>query len=106
MSLKPNNFKFQINVNIFSSSAGLEVNVILPASQEVGSEGKGGRGGNDACSEGGDGEYWFPLQQAFIPCGERRITSHAEVPSAPERTPSPPPSNNIKDESRGTEDGG
>ncbi|KAF4533381.1 hypothetical protein B566_EDAN002783, partial [Ephemera danica] len=49
------------------------VTVMLPASQEVGSEGRGRGHGDDACSEGGEGEYWFPLQQAFIPCATTPI---------------------------------
>jgi len=54
--------------------------ILLPASQEIGNIVDDGKGGADVCSQGGEGEYWFPLQQAFIPCGERKVTHH--VPSS------------------------
>ncbi|XP_059486664.1 inter-alpha-trypsin inhibitor heavy chain H5-like isoform X2 [Neocloeon triangulifer] len=54
----------------------------LPASQEVGNiMGDENAGNTDVCSEGGEGEYWFPLQQAFIPCGERKVTHHVPASS-------------------------
>ncbi|CAB3373745.1 Hypothetical predicted protein [Cloeon dipterum] len=51
--------------------------VHLPAEQEIGHiMDDDNASSTDVCSEGGEGEYWFPLQQAFIPCGERKVTHH------------------------------
>jgi hypothetical protein len=52
----------------------------LPASQEIGNV-VDEKGGADVCAEGGEGEYWFPLQQAFIPCGERKVMQHVPASS-------------------------
>jgi hypothetical protein len=52
----------------------------LPASQEIGNV-VDEKGGDDVCAEGGEGEYWFPLQQAFIPCGERKVMQHVPASS-------------------------